>query len=387
MHHRMKLKPGTLFPAMLLISLFFITSPAFAQSDGDVLQLQTYIVESAADRPDVTDGQIAAATNLDEWKSASARNVTCEKSGGATKSPTFFFANDNDSLYIAVAITTTDNGAGQGFFLYFDLDNDGVLDGTPAQPGEYAISAVKNDATSGTVREYGWNGTAWVQNTIPTPGLKQGFEDNGAGGSHVFNYELQIPFLSSAPNAGQAFLNTAPGQEVGAMIHLDLFDGDFYWQTAGTSVTNASAWGELLINTALGSPRRMASLYAKSYVPTVTDGNITDDVNWKYSFDKTVVFTDFAGHKLSNCRILIKESGTNLYFGARITDNVSNNGDYFQIYFDQGNSGGALNYVMNTTSTANQDDAIRVAGDDTRTDWYFGGKTEPPPTIPAPQGS
>ncbi|MBN1604544.1 MAG: hypothetical protein JW915_23245 [Chitinispirillaceae bacterium] len=348
---------------------------AIAQSDGDALQLQTFVIESGADKPDVTDGLIANPVNLDDWKSAYARKITFEAAGVGTRTGTILFTNDNDSFYMSLALPNDNNGANQGFFIYFDLDNNGVLDGTPSQLGEYAVRCVKLDATQAILTEYGWNGTQWIENTIATPGLEQGFADNGSGGSHVYNFEIRIPFLSNPPNAGQAYFGTEPGNELGVMITLDLQAGAFYWQSAGTSITNTSQWGELMINTAMASPRQIASLFAKTRIPDVSDGNISDDPNWNYAFDKTVVFTDFAGNKLTNCRILTKEAGGNLYFGAKITDNVSNNGDYLQIYFDQGANGGEMNYVLNSSASSRKDDAIRVAGNDALGDLNFDGSS------------
>ncbi|MBN1577255.1 MAG: hypothetical protein JW913_11925, partial [Chitinispirillaceae bacterium] len=358
--------------AATIVALY--STGAFAHEDGDALQLQTYIVESAADRPNVADGLLSTSGEEDDWKAAYARQITGRAVGGTTRDATIFFANEDDSLYLAVSIPSINTGNGQGFFMYFDLNNNGVLDGTAGTPGEYAISSLKDGAVS-LFTEYGWNGSTWVANTIQTPGIKHGFGDGGAGGNHVFNFEIQLPILSTAPNAGQAFPDFSPGDEVGIMTVLTPAAGEttgnLFWDSAGTSVINPALWGELLINTALSSPRRFASLDAKTYVPTVTDGNITDDPNWKYAFDKTVTFSDFNGHKLSNCRIVIKESGAGtLYFGARITDNVFNDGDYFQIYFDQGDAGGAMNYTLNSGGSKN-DDAMRVNGDGTTSDLYF----------------
>ncbi|MBF0431646.1 MAG: hypothetical protein HQK83_10225 [Fibrobacteria bacterium] len=359
------------YSCVFILVLFFCNS-LFAWTDGDALQLQTYLVESAVDRPDVTDGLITSAGDLDDWKAAYVRQVICEDAAIDTLTNSFFFANDDDSLYIGFALDNDDNGSNQGFFMYFDLNNNGILDGTSSEPGEYAISSIKS-GNSANFTEYGWNGSAWVENTIQTPGIKQGFDDNGSGGGHLFNYEIQIPFLSSTPNAGQAFFNTEPGQEVGVMIVVRLIPGDIYWRGAGSSITDPTLWGELMINTALASPRRLASLYAKNILPVVTDGNISDDNNWRFAFDKTVAFTDFAGNKLANSRVLIKEESGNLYFGLRVTDAVNNSGDYIQVYFDQGNNGGNMNYQLNQAGSARKDDAIRVEGDGTVVDLYFNG--------------
>ena len=39
--------------------LFFAATGVLGYGEGDALQLQTYVVESASDRPDVSDGLIA----------------------------------------------------------------------------------------------------------------------------------------------------------------------------------------------------------------------------------------------------------------------------------------------------------------------------------------
>lgn len=359
---------SSVFRVSVAVTVALVAPWAAAQEDGDALQLQTFVIESSADQPTI-DGPIAPAGTRDDWKAASARKLDMATADNSyTAEPIVLFANTDDSLFIGVVITPTNNGAGNGFSMYFDLDNDGVL-----EAGDYAISSAKADNTSATFKEYEWDGSAWQELATTTTGLVEGFIDNGAMGNHVFNFEIQIPMVTTAPVAGQAFFNAQPGDEVGIMVVMDALDqGSVYWEAAGTSVTDASGWGDLLITGSQASPRRLASLYAKSYVPTI-DGDISNDANWQYGFEKTVVFTDFAGNKLENSKIYLKEDGGNLYFGARITDNVENAGDYFQVYFDQGNNGGAANYQLNVGGSAQLDDALRVAGDGSRTDLYFNG--------------
>ena len=81
--------------ASVLLSL---SVPAWPYDDGDALQLQCYRVATSSDKPTVTDGLIAAASDPADWKSSYVRVITNINQGGDTRLMTLLMANDNDTL-------------------------------------------------------------------------------------------------------------------------------------------------------------------------------------------------------------------------------------------------------------------------------------------------
>ena len=74
----------------------------FAAEEGDALQISSYRVVKASERPDVSDGLIADNASPDDWQSAYVRVIKIYNAAlDDTTEMTVLFANDGDSLYIA----------------------------------------------------------------------------------------------------------------------------------------------------------------------------------------------------------------------------------------------------------------------------------------------
>ncbi|MFH1762359.1 MAG: hypothetical protein ABIA63_14770, partial [bacterium] len=368
-YHGLKIK------FLLIIHISLLTVPnIIAWTEGDALQLQCYRATST-DKPDVTDGLIAASSDPKDWRAGYVRVV---KMVNATdpNDTTFFtmlMANDNDTLYLAAVGYLPNNANGNKIRIYFDQNNNGTLEGSSGAPGEYFVELLANgnDPVDG-----GWNGTAWALNSTKAPGLKGEGVSKGSGLPQLYNWEVQIPLKTTA-SAGNSYLDLNLGDESGIQFEVILQTGgnpSFFWETTNASNSDASGWAELFLQGQQTAAREISALYSKNYIPTI-DGNITNDANWKYAFEKTITLSDFNGNILSNCKLYLKEdqAAGNLIIGTRININPNTNTDYLQVYFDQGTTGNDLNYILNGVGSSQLDDAVRIQGNGTATDMYFNG--------------
>ncbi|MDA3837453.1 MAG: hypothetical protein PF574_00545 [Candidatus Delongbacteria bacterium] len=362
----------------LIAILFMLVSNMFSAETGDALQLLSYRVTDST-KPNVMDGLVAPVTDPTDWSAAYVRSVTVDVDGVTPNMPNpgnIFIANDMDTLYISMVSELGNASGGNRVTIYFDQDTPNVLDGDAANPGEYYISLLAN----GDPAEDGhWNGTTWVANTLPSA---IGFgERRGAGGTQTYNYELKIP-LNKLGDASNNYLNIQPGDEVRALFKLTMATGgndEYFWvQTnaeiddpSATGVNGATGWAEIKTIGEGIADRNFVSLNAKGILPTI-DGNVSGDDNWKYSFNKNVVFTDYNGNKLDGTIKIKEESGPERFiFGVIINNYTPVAADYLAIYQDQGSAGNDRDFVLSNGGDPVFDNALRIMGDGTFVDFNF----------------
>lgn len=366
------------YSILFLILLYF---PLFAQAPGDALQLLSYRVTPAT-KPNVMDGQIAASINPTDWREAYVRSMTVGISGNPANGArplTFLVANDLDSLYIAVAVVLPNASELNRATVYFDQSTRGVLDGSTGVPGEYYVTMLANASAP---QDGHWNGTSWALNSIPAV-KGRGLRKGALAGSRLYNFEFQMP-LRKAADSFNSYLAINAGDEIGFLVKITAVpDNIYYWvQTnavennpLATGTNGKTGWGEIqTIGTGIAD-RNIVSLGARHIIPTI-DGNISGDNNWRYSFNKNMILTDFDGNKL-NASVKIKErtAPNNLLFGITINNLLPAATDYLAIYFDQGASGGNLNYILTRGGDHIFDIAARILGNSTFQDYNFNAAT------------
>ncbi|MDA3885350.1 MAG: hypothetical protein PF638_07145 [Candidatus Delongbacteria bacterium] len=362
----------------LLALLFMLVGNIFSAETGDALQLLSYRVTDST-KPNVMDGLVAPVTNPTDWSAAYVRNMIFDINGTTPDVPSagnIFIANDMDTLYISLVSELTNAADGNLATIYFDQGTPNVLDGDATNPGEYYISLFAN----GNAAEDGyWNGTSWVANTI-TSAIGCG-ERRGAGGTQTYNYEFKIP-LSKLGDASNNYLNIQAGDEVRVLFKITMATGgndEYFWtQTnaliddpASTGTNGATGWAEIKTIGEGIADRNFVSLNAKGILPTI-DGNVSTDTNWKYSFSKNVVFTDYNGNKLDGTIKIKEESGPERFiFGVIIENYTPIAADYLALYQDQGSTGNNRDFVLSQGGDPVFDNALRMMGDGTFVDFNF----------------
>jgi hypothetical protein len=361
---------------IFLILFIIINQFSFSAEVGDALQLLSYRV-TASTRPDVTDGQIAASTDPTDWTAAYVRQMTFAVDGDTTNDTrllTYLTANDFDSLYIGVAVELPNAATTNRLTIYFDQDTRDVLDGSLGSPGEYYVTMLADGVSP---VDGHWDGSSWTANVIS---VAEGFGvRKGAGGLRLYNFEVQIP-LNVPSDASNSYLNLTAGDEVGMLVMITDNGGNqyFLYQTnaittdpSATGSNGKTGWSETQTIGQGVADREIFSLNTKNLVPTI-DGDISGDNDWKYAFDKNIIFSDFEGNKLDGS-FKIKEQATpdNLLFGVIVENITPASADYLAIYFDQGANGGDLNYILTSGGDPKFDHAVRVLGDGTYQDYYF----------------
>jgi hypothetical protein len=344
----------------MLVMIFAVTGTLTGAETGDALQLLSYRAETGF-APDVTDGQIAPVTAPTDWRAAYVRYADFDVDGvsSAPKQTSLLFSNDNDFLYVAVAIPLDNAANGNRLTIYFDQGLAGTLEAN----GEYFVSMLA-DGTA-PVDGY-WDGTAWAQNTVPAVegiGIRK-----GSGTPALYNYELKIP-LSTPGDASNNYLNISAGDEVGSLFVVRMATGgndEYIWTQTNADSTDPSAtgangmtgWAEIKTIGDGIADRNMVCLNAKGIIP-VMDGYVSDDPTWKYAFHKDVVFTDFNGNKLNGALKLKEDSDAGeLYFGIIIKNYSPQNGDVMTVYQDQGTLGGDQNFILNPAGDPYHDNAF-----------------------------
>ncbi|MCK4978929.1 MAG: hypothetical protein KAS62_00965, partial [Candidatus Delongbacteria bacterium] len=359
----------------LVALLFMLISNIFSAETGDALQLLSYRVTDST-KPNVMDGQIAVDTDRTDWSAAYVRSITMDVDGILdlpTQIPCkTFIANDTDNLYISLAIELSNVSTNNQLTIYFDQGTPNILDGDATTPGEYYISLFAN----GDLPVDGhWDGNSWEENATPLSAAVGCGASSGGAGKQIYNFEFEIP-LNKAGSDTTSYLHIQPGDEIRALFKLTMGtagNDEYFWTQTNAVIDSPSATGA---NGAIGwaeiktigegiADRNFVSLNAKGILPTI-DGNISNDPNWKYSFNKNVVFTDYNGNKLDGI-IKIKEEGfgDNLIFGIIIKNYSPDATDYISIYQDQGAVGGNSDFVLT------QDNAIRIMGDGNFQDYNF----------------
>jgi hypothetical protein len=356
------------------ITLFMITALFGSEHEtGDALQLLSYRV-TPSNQPNVADGQIAGILDPTDWSAAYVRTMTMAVDGdvaNGTRNLSFLVGNDGSYLYIGVAVELPNASVDNRLTLYFDQGTEGVLDGAPGAPGEYYVTAVAD----GSAPEDGhWNGSAWTQNTVHVAsgvGIRK-----GATGDRLYNFEFRIP-LSTPGDASNSYLNLTAGEEVGIQVMVtDNGNNQYFWIQTNASTDDPSAtgangkegWGEIRTIGNGIADRNLVSLYAKDIIPSI-DGQIGSDTNWRYAFQKDMVFSDFDGHTL-NGSFRLKEQN-DLYLGITLENHTPSASDYLAVYFDQGAGGGDLNYILTSGGDPRYDQASRVTGTGAYQDYYF----------------
>lgn len=362
----------------LIMSVMLMLMSLFAADPGDALQLLSYKMSDTT-RPNVTDGLIAPATDPTDWSAAYVRNIVLDVDGITPNTPapgSILISNDKDTLYIAVVIELTNAADGNRVTIYFDQETPGVLDGAPGIPGEYYITMLAN----GDPAEDGyWNGSAWVPNLV-TSATGCG-ERRGAGGSQTYNYEFKVP-LNRTNDASNGYLNISAGDEIRALFKVTMATGsndDYYWvQTnatdsdpAATGANGSTGWAEIQTIGDGIADRNLVCLNAKGILPTV-DGNVSGDANWKYSFRKDIVFTDYNGNKLDGELRIKEESGPErMILGIIVNDFPPASGDVLTVYQDQDANGGNQDFVLSSGGDPVFDNYFSIDGNGVFTDGHF----------------
>lgn len=355
-----------------LAALLAVVSPAKSQERGDGLQLFSYGVTPST-RPNVTDGQIAASLDPDDWQAAYVRVMQIGVNGDPSADPrplTMLVANDMDSLYIGVAVQLPNASIDNQLTLFFDQSMPGMLEGAAGAPGEYYVSARANGSE---LADGHWNGTAWAQN--PTRAVRGiGLRKGTSAAERLYNFEFAFP-LAKTGDGLSSYLDIEPGEEIGVFPRITLNTGDtYYWLDANGSPTDpstpaasgAGGWGQILTLGDGIADRNVVSLAALNIVPTI-DGNISDDADWRFSFQKDIILTDLQGAKLPATLRLKETAGPEaLILGLSVEGLDPAPADWLAVYFDEGPTGGNRDFILTTG-----DNAARVTGAGTFEDWHF----------------
>lgn len=369
-----------LINSIAVILFLGITTTLQAQQIGDPLQLFSYEVTKNT-KPDVTDGQIAPASDPTDWKAAYVRVFQFAVDGdpaNQTRNMTLLIGNDGDSLYIAAAVELPNASVENRMRFYFDHQPFGSLTGSEDAPGEYYIELFANDEPP---KDGHWNGSAWIENTEIAAigmGIRKGVEAQ----SRLYNFEFQMP-LNKAGDSENSYLELMPGDRIGVLPEiLDNEGNTWYWTQTNSNVLDPSAtndatgmtgWGNIRTIGEGVADRDLATLAARHLVPTI-DGNVSGDDNWKYAFKRNVFFTDFDGNIFSgDLKIKEQRSPDNILFGLRLHDLSPAAGDHVTVYFDQGSGGGDRDFILSPTDEPIADDASRVMGDGSYRDLHFDG--------------
>ena len=372
----MNQKRKWLFFMLAMISV--ITGKLSGAETGDALQLLSYRTD-AATQPDVTNGQIADATDPEDWSSAYVRYTDFDVDGvSSDPHPTsILISNDDTYLYIAVAIRMNNAAQTNRINIYFDQNMNGTLD----TGGDYFISML---ADGSAPYDGYWDGSIWVQNTVNVVtgcGLRKGA--GSTGWTSLYNYEFKIP-LTTASDPANHYMNISPGDEIGVIFEeIDNNSNHYYWVQTNADNTDPSAtgtngrtgWAEIKTMGEGIADRSVVTLAARGILPTL-DGNVSTDDNWKYSYSKDVVFTDYNGNKLYGMIKLKEEYGPDrMLVGIIIKDYSPVASDFFCIYQDQGLNGADRNFVLNDAADPVLDNGFSMTGDGIIVDRSFDSGT------------
>ena len=207
------MKPGTLLPAMLLVSLFAV-SPGFGHIDADsgrTLQLLSFRMSGSA--PTI-DGDVATF-NPSEWQEAYNRKIvlTDDNEPLSNDTATLLLMNDDNYLYVALAYEWNNVGNNNAVYFYFDEGASGGSHDDLLSAGHESGATFRIGSNTGRQDLY-WNGTAWAADADGENDLTSGWDFSAT----INNIEMRIPL-----NDGKTDNGTNSDLDVSATDELGFF--------------------------------------------------------------------------------------------------------------------------------------------------------------------
>jgi hypothetical protein len=368
MDHCMKLKPGILFSAILLLAIFTVL-PCFGHitaDSGKTLQLLSFKMTGAAP---AIDGDVATA-NPREWQEAYNRRIvlTNDNEPLSNDTATLLLMNDDNYLYIALAYEWNNTGANNVVSFYFDEGASGGSHDDALSAG-HENGAVFRIGTNTNRQDLYWNGTAWAIDADAENDLTSGWDFSAT----INNVELRIPLNNSKTDNGtNSDLDVSAADEIGFFFKINKQGmagaGTVYWDRfPGTSENVASNYADIQ----LGVQRTYSTLYASykalSAAPNLTNG-ITGDDAWRGCYSRDIVLTNFMGSTLRGTMYLIDDAGAKvIYAGIKIADE-NNASDYIRLYQEQKPT---TNNTYDALLDDNAENCLELTAGGTFTDKFF----------------